>query len=462
MGNKNLLPIFFLMNTLRVTTNIAVLILALNGCLTVALGQPYEWKKISSFWSFTCAQNPANPRSMLNGIIGSRVQRSYDGGDSWEEIPIPGGASSTFTSSVLWSSYDTNIVLAGGVLLTGVHRSTDGGSTFIPSLLPQEGQPQYFVSDAIVECPSAPNIVYAARFNVRRHVYRSTDVGATWDTVSTVPINLARRLCTITVKPDSASVLFLGCLQGIILRSEDSGRTWARSIISTIGEPLGSSSEIPKIVFNPQDPQHGYAVVFIGTTADINGGGGLLETRDGGLSWQQITLVDTSLWAVEFVRIPQMAGQGLLVGGFAVQDGVDGPGVVATFIDGERTRNPADTVPWGTNSSNQDDRDIWMIRQFTNQEIYMSTSNGLFKLSPTLSVNPDQPPRSMNSPLIVNRYYPCQSTTNLVHFYSLSGELLLQQVPEDQRVDLTKLNGVCVAVEYGANTPKPNLIMVAH
>ncbi len=127
---------------------------------------------------------------------GDGVYRSRDGGRSWQRMGL---ANSQHIGRILVDPRDGNTVLvaAEGPLWSaggerGVYRSTDGGVTWTAALQIDE---HTGVTDLEFD-PSNPDVVYAAAYQRRRHVwgflaggagsgiYKSTDNGRTWRKIS--------------------------------------------------------------------------------------------------------------------------------------------------------------------------------------------------------------------------------------------------------------------------------------
>lgn len=364
--------------------------LTLVVTLIVAVGICYSevpvWKKLTENIAYTIAVNPLNSNSIIVGTTGGNILLSHNAGTEFITRMAADAPAASGVSSVLWSSADTNVVLAGGYSLNGIWKSTDAGNSFT-RVHTAGTQAQWFVSDAIIEDPSHPRTVYAVRFNIKNHIYRSTDLGDTWDTLATISSQLAPQLCTIAARTDSSNILFIGARSGKIFRSIDSGRTWATTKVTRDNANLPPTTEIPKIIFSRNNPLIGYAVAYYANPSEVGRAGGLLYTSDGGTSWEIIAQQDTSLWAVAEYHQAGKPTQ-LFTGGFANVPNITGPGLLATFQNNVRVSNPFEPVEWGTNSQGLDSRNVWMFKQAQPYgAMYMGTSNGLFVLSNTTSVH---------------------------------------------------------------------------
>jgi photosystem II stability/assembly factor-like uncharacterized protein len=175
---------------------------------------------------------------------GDGVYRSRDAGRTWQRMGLP---RSEHIGRILVDPRDGNRVLvaaegplwaAGGE--RGVYRSTDGGSTWTPALQIDENTG---VTDLEFD-PANPEVVYAASYQRRRHVWG-----------------------------------FLGGGPGSGLwKSVDNGKTWRRL---KSGLPGGDMGKIGLAV-TPADPSLVYATIEAGEEER-----GFYRSRDRGESWEK-------------------------------------------------------------------------------------------------------------------------------------------------------------------------------
>lgn len=350
------------------------------------------WSVLSSTLSHTVVLNPQDPDKLYVGNVSNQLFRSDDRGKTWRTVET--GDINTFNSltSVVVSRADTGVIMVGGFNFDGIKRSSDGGANWQRALADTVNNARmWYISEAIVEDPKRAGLLYAARGSTSNGIWRSQDNGITWDSISTIPGQLTGRLCTISVRPDSTNVIFVGALGGQMFRSNDSGRTWDRVPVLDGNLTIRTDSEIPKIVFSPRDPMTGYAVVAIVLAINVKNNGGVLKTTDGGATWNRIAFADTSLWAID-VRTTNGQDE-IFVGGFRLENtstAIKGDGLVYRSPDGGATWTQITDVPWGTNELGDTIRNSWVIRcDPSSRRVYLAATTGLYALDDIVSVETD-------------------------------------------------------------------------
>lgn len=91
---------------------------------------------------------------------------------------------------------------------------------------------------------------------------------------------------SLLIDPHQPEVVYLGTSNGVVFKSVDSGMSWA-----ALNPGIGYSSYvIDTLAAHPNEPNHIYAGGW-----DLHSeGGGLFESRDGGISWKQIIVTKKS------------------------------------------------------------------------------------------------------------------------------------------------------------------------
>ncbi len=137
--------------------------------------------------------------------------------------------------------------------------------------------------DAIAVTPGTVNTVYVAS---RRDLLVSRDSGATWTTQARALPGLT---LAITANPSNPNILYAGLhSQGMYL-STDGGRTWQSLTRNFSNEAIGLST-VTAIAVDATNPMrvvmaHG---IRIGDTGDVFFPLGVLSSKDGGKSWDNV------------------------------------------------------------------------------------------------------------------------------------------------------------------------------
>jgi len=175
---------------------------------------------------------------------GDGVYRSADGGKNWENLGLK---KSEHVGRVVIDPRDSKVVYvaAEGPLWgpggdRGLYKSTDGGKTWKAALTISENTG---VVDVALD-PSNPDILYAAAYQRRRHVYtlidggpesaiyKSTDAGATWNKLKSGLPSVDMGRIGLAVSPADPNVLYATIeaadAKGGIFRSNDKGATWEK------------------------------------------------------------------------------------------------------------------------------------------------------------------------------------------------------------------------------------------
>jgi photosystem II stability/assembly factor-like uncharacterized protein len=175
---------------------------------------------------------------------GDGIYRSDDGGKNWQNLGLK---KSEHIGRVVIDPRDSKVVYvaAEGPLWgpggdRGLYKTMDGGKNWKAVLTISENTG---VADVAID-PANPDIVYAATYQRRRHVftlidggpesaiYKSTDAGATWNKLKSGLPTVDMGRIGLAVSPVDPNVVYATIEaangKGGIFRSEDKGATWER------------------------------------------------------------------------------------------------------------------------------------------------------------------------------------------------------------------------------------------
>ncbi len=183
---------------------------------------------------------------------GDGIYKSTDAGKSWRHLGLK---KSWGIGKIVVHPKDANIVLAASLgnpfgrvakpmnaEERGIYRSTDGGATWQPVLVPTNDKTG--ASDVTFD-PTNPSILYATMWECYRNqysmssggegsgLYKSTDGGATWKNISKnvgLPVGLLGKM-GVSVSPVNGNRVWaiVENKNGGLFRSDDGGETWTRT-----------------------------------------------------------------------------------------------------------------------------------------------------------------------------------------------------------------------------------------
>jgi hypothetical protein len=319
----------------------------------VSHGDPFKFlngddpqHQIGTLYPSTALENwlavdPTNPDHIVGiwqqdrwsggGCRGLVAGVSFDGGQTWQDVVIPG--LSQVTGGVLprtsdpWVSFAANGDLFAASLGVGnggspgnaqVSKSTDGGLTWLPPVvIPNSGGAD---KESITCDPNDPNVayvVYTGAFS------RTIDGGQTWSPARSLATGSGSQ---IVVLPDGTLVDSDGCEA---YRSTNQGQTWGpvisyfgncdpRQVVDpNNGQPMRAGLGLGDIAV---DPNSGAIYVVI-EDAGVGPGGGndgvaFTQSLDGGLHWTTPVKVNQTPGGIPlrdqqaFIPTVQVAGDG--------------------------------------------------------------------------------------------------------------------------------------------------------
>ncbi|MDX9759540.1 MAG: glycosyl hydrolase [Bacteroidota bacterium] len=290
------------------------------GCVTIDPNNPHV------VWVGSGENNSQRSVSWGDGVY-----RSSDGGQSWKNVGL---TTSEHIGKIVIDPTDSRVVYvaAQGPLWApggerGLFKTTDAGKSWTAILTISENTG---VTDLVMD-PRDPNVLYAASYQRRRHVwtlinggpesriYKSTDGGAHWDVLAGgLPTGDVGRigLAISPADPDYVYAIIEAAEQrGGVFRSTDRGASWEKRS----GYLSQSPQYYNELVCDPHDRETVYSLdTYTRVSNDgfkthrtlggndhrhvddhalwinpsntrhliIGGDGGLYETYDGGLQWR--------------------------------------------------------------------------------------------------------------------------------------------------------------------------------
>ncbi len=180
----------------------------------------------------------------------------------------------------------------------GVWKTNDGGVTWKPIF---DGE-SIASMGAIAVSPSNPNIIYAGTgvntvygdVSYGNGVYKSTNGGETWQHLG---LEDSRHIARILVDPRNPDIVLVAAIgdgygpneQRGVFRSTDGGKNWKKVLFKD------NTTGAVDLCFEPGNPRVVYAtlwhVIWKPELKDqpFEPGSGLYKSKDGGITWKQIT-----------------------------------------------------------------------------------------------------------------------------------------------------------------------------
>ncbi|MGN9779283.1 WD40/YVTN/BNR-like repeat-containing protein [Micromonospora sp. H33] len=257
--------------------------------------------------------DPTTPGTVYVAAGTGGVWKSTDGGatltSAWsDDLPQSMGALAVAPDGTLYAGTGEPDHGGGGSYYgTGVYRSTDGGATWESLGLTDTGA----IGRIRIDPTDPRRILVAAQGRLfdtggDRGVYLTTDSGETWKQVLD-GLNDSTGAIDVTINPADPDVLLAAMWDKLrypdgreyggpgsgLHRSADGGATWTR-----IGAPLPTSTSDPGrigVAFAPNDPNRAYAI----TNDRIGNLTGFFVSEDAGATWTRPMTGEAALDAAD-------------------------------------------------------------------------------------------------------------------------------------------------------------------
>ena len=225
--------------------------------------------------------DPVNANRLYVGTAGGGLWRSNDGGGTW--TPLTDNIPVLSIGDVVVDPTDNNIIYIvtgdsygyeitwqpdndfwGGIYSGGILKSTDGGTTWLPTGLSYE-QDELMIVQRLMMHPTNPNILVAA---TRDGIYRTTNGGSTWTLESSVH---CYDMAFHATDPDK--IYAVGDRD--VLVSDDAGASW-----TVLEDNLSVSDDRMSIETTADNPNAIYVLCSDGSLKLSTDGGGAWSTKD--------------------------------------------------------------------------------------------------------------------------------------------------------------------------------------
>ena len=231
------------------TTLLGILLVLLTPATPAAAGADWVQTGPEGGPVSALALAPSRPETLYAAFDGFEgIFKTLDGGASWVQV----GAE--YADVLAVDPADPNRVYAG--TSSGVDRSEDGGVTWTPTPLPDEGV------DAIAIDPVDSRIVYTS---TAAGLFRSEDEAHSWKRI--VPGNIYGAIWALALDPSHSGILYAGLWEKGLSKSTDGGESW-----NPIGDDRFRSERLIWIAVSPVDSDLLWAATTDHVWKSVNGG----------------------------------------------------------------------------------------------------------------------------------------------------------------------------------------------
>jgi len=216
-------------------------------------------------------RTPGSETVYATAVSGEGTFRSPDGGETWENI-LEGGITHPWADELCVSPLDDAEVWEVADVAK-VFRSSDAGDTWTTAINPSGPGFRFGSVYALAPAPSDPDIIYALKNGFG--IFRSRDGGNSWSFLHQSEVDYTY---TLAVHPTDPDIVLSGYNPkpfqdwAMIRRTTDGGASWDTVL------QVPDSKGVTSVVYAPSDPTILYA-------ASRGPRGQIFVSRDGGISW---------------------------------------------------------------------------------------------------------------------------------------------------------------------------------
>jgi photosystem II stability/assembly factor-like uncharacterized protein len=228
-----------------------VLFLALLALYTHSIGAQSLWRTVGPDGgdARSLASVPGHPEHLYLGTALSTLYESVNGGTSWKRLARLDPADDLVIAHIVIDHADSSRILVAGWRFDkpegGLYISHDAGRTWneTPALKNQS-------VFALVQAPSDPKIFIAGTLE---GVFRSSDAGATWTSISPPGNKEIHEVESLAVHPLNPDIIYAGTWH-LPWKTSDGGKTW-----ENIKQGVIDDSDVFSIIIDPTSPSVVYA-----------------------------------------------------------------------------------------------------------------------------------------------------------------------------------------------------------
>ena len=291
------------------------------------------------------AISSANPKVLVAGALDA-IYRSRDGGRNWERISPENHAEIKNIESIAIDPQNADVIYAGTWHLPW--KTEDGGKNW-HSIKKGVIDDSDVFTIAIDQAQPANLFISACS-----GIYRSESAGELFHKIQGIPYS-ARRTRMLKMDPADHNVVYAGTTEGL-WKTTDSGATWKHM--------TGSNIVINDVLVDPRQPRR----VLLATDR-----GGVLASDDGGATF---TASNRGFTHRQTAALLVDRNDSSLIYAGLLSDKEFG-GVFVSHDAGQS---------WKQLSEGLDGRDVFLLRQASDNSIIAGTDHGIFQLMPGASV----------------------------------------------------------------------------